>query len=79
MSLTTRGLRLEKAVYKVFIAETFGNAILLLMHHQIDLRVLCPSLREDRRGDLIQGLPGSSALLNAVGRLLTQKVSKQIM
>jgi hypothetical protein len=29
--------------------------------------------------DLIRGLAGPSALLNAVGRLLTQKVSTQIM
>jgi hypothetical protein len=101
----TRCLILEKTGYKVFPAQAFGNAMLVLMHHQIDLCVLCQSLTDDeRRGiwetaralqpdikcvvldfaesevaiegvDLIRGLAGPSSLLNAVGKLLTQKVS----
>jgi DNA-binding response OmpR family regulator len=51
--LTTRGLILEKAGYKVFTAQAFGNAMLVLMHHQIDACVLCQSLTdEERRGIL---------------------------
>ena len=102
--VTTRGLILEKAGYKVFTAQAFGNAMLVLMHHQIDACVLCQSLTdEERRGiletaralqpeikcavldfaesevaiegvDLIRGLVGPSTLLNAVGKLLTQRV-----
>ena len=34
---TTRGLILEKAGYKVFTAQAFGNAMLVLMHHQIEI------------------------------------------
>jgi hypothetical protein len=109
MLVTTRGLILENAGYKLFSAETFGNAMLVLMNHQIDVCVLCQSLRDDeRRGivetahvlqpdikcavldfeerefriegvDLIRGLALPSTLLNAVRRLLTQKVSTPIM
>jgi DNA-binding response OmpR family regulator len=51
--VTTRGLILEKAGYKVFTAQAFGNAMLVLMHHQIDACVLCQSLTdEERRGIL---------------------------
>ena len=47
----TRCLILGKAGYEVFTAQTFGNAMLVLMNHQIDLCVLCQSLRdEERRG-----------------------------
>jgi DNA-binding response OmpR family regulator len=53
MLVKTRGLILEKAGYKVFSAETFGNAMLVLMNHQIDVCVLCQSLTdEERRGIL---------------------------
>jgi hypothetical protein len=49
--LKTRGLILEKAGYKVFTAQTFGNAMLVLMNYQIDVCVLCQSLTaEERRG-----------------------------
>jgi hypothetical protein len=34
--VTTRALILGKAGYKVFTAQAFGNAMLVLMHHQID-------------------------------------------
>lgn len=105
MLVMTRGLILEKAGYQVFGAETFGNAMLVLMHHQIDVFVLCQSLKdEERRGiletahalqpetkcavldfgesevpaegiDLIRGLAGPTALLSAVGKLLTEQTS----
>jgi hypothetical protein len=107
MLVTTRGLILEKAGYGVFTAHEFGNAMLVLMNHQIDVCVLCQSLTdEERRGiletahalhpeikcavldfeeredpiegvDLIRGLAGPSTLLNAVGKLLTQKAPTQ--
>ncbi len=49
----TRGLILEKAGYKVFTAESFSDAMLVLVHHQIDICVLCQSLKdEERRGIL---------------------------
>ena len=49
----TRGLILEKAGYEVFRAEQVGNAMLVLMNHQIDIVVLCQSLTdEERRGIL---------------------------
>jgi predicted ATP-grasp superfamily ATP-dependent carboligase len=51
MLVKTRGLILEKAGYKVFSAETFGNAMLVLMNYQIDVCVLCQSLtNEERQG-----------------------------
>src|SRR5260370_34905544 len=51
--VTTRALILGKAGYKVFTAQAFGNAMLVLMHHQIDACVLCQSLTdEERRGIL---------------------------
>ena len=79
--------------------------MLVLMNHQIDIVVLCQSLKdEERRGiletaralqpeikcavldfeereamvsgvDLIQGLAGPTTLLNAIGKLLTQKAN----
>jgi hypothetical protein len=53
MLVTTRCLILEKADYRVFSAQTFGNAMLVLMNHQIDFVVLCQSLKdEERRGIL---------------------------
>jgi hypothetical protein len=53
MLVTTRGLILETAGYKVFTAQQFGNAMLVLMNHQIDVCVLCQSLTgEERRGIL---------------------------
>jgi hypothetical protein len=49
----TRSLILGKAGYEVFTAQTFGNAMLVLMNHQIDLCVLCQSLTDkERRGVL---------------------------
>jgi DNA-binding response OmpR family regulator len=107
--VTTRGLVLEKAGYKVFTAQAFGNAMLVLMHHQIDACIMCQSLTDQERRriletaralqpeikcavldfaeseaaiegvDLIQGLMGPFTLLNAVGKLLTQKASIQTM
>jgi hypothetical protein len=47
--VTTRGLRLEKAGYKVFTAQAFGNAMLVLMHHQIYACVMCQSLTDEER------------------------------
>jgi hypothetical protein len=53
MLVTTRFLILEKAGYRVFTAQTFGNAMLVLMNHQIDIVVFCQSLKdEERRGIL---------------------------
>jgi two-component SAPR family response regulator len=47
----TRCLILGKAGYEVFTAQTFGNAMLVLMNHQVDLCLLCQSLTyEERRG-----------------------------
>jgi len=51
MLVTTRGLILEKAGYKVFTAQAFGNAMLALMHHQIGACVLCQRLT-DRNGEV---------------------------
>jgi hypothetical protein len=49
----TRCLILGNAGYEVFTAQTFGNAMLVLMNHPIDLCVLCQSLTdEERRGIL---------------------------
>ena len=47
----SRCLILGKAGYEVFTAQTFGNAMLVLMNHQIDVCVLCENLKdEERRG-----------------------------
>jgi hypothetical protein len=49
----TRCLILGKAGYEIFTAQTFGNAMRVLMTHQIDLCVLCQSLTDkERRGIL---------------------------
>jgi DNA-binding response OmpR family regulator len=49
----TRCLILGKAGYEVFTAQTFGNAMLVLMNQQIDIVVLCQTLKdEERRGIL---------------------------
>jgi hypothetical protein len=49
----TRSFILGNAEYEVFTAQTFGNAMLVLMNYQIDLVVLCQSLKdEERRGVL---------------------------
>jgi hypothetical protein len=49
----TRCLILGKAGHEVFTAQTFGHAMLVLMNHQIDVCVLCQSLKvEERRGIL---------------------------
>ena len=103
----TRSLILGRAGYEVFTAQTFNNAKLVLMNHQIDLCILCHSLKaEERRGifetahalqpeikcvvldseegetpiegaDVIGGLVVPSILLNAVGKILTQKTATQ--
>jgi DNA-binding response OmpR family regulator len=52
--VTTRGLILEKAGYKVFTAQAFGNAMLVLMHHQIDACVLCQSLTDEERQGILE-------------------------
>ena len=54
MLVTTRGLILEKVGYKVFTAQAFGNAMLVLMHHQIDACVLCQSLTDDERRGILE-------------------------
>lgn len=107
MLVATRGLILERAGYRVFTAHEFGNAMLVLMNHQIDVCVLCQSLTdEERRGiletahalqpeikcavldfeeredpiegvDLIRGLARPSTLLNAAGKLITQRAPSQ--
>ena len=91
----TRSLILQKAGYKVFTSQTFGNAMLVLMHHQIDLCVLCQSLRDEQRRGILEtvqalqpeskcvvldfgeseGMVEPPTLLNAVGKLLAQRVS----
>jgi DNA-binding NtrC family response regulator len=49
----TRSLILGNAGYEVFTAQTFGNAMLVLMNHPIELVVLCQTLKgEERRGIL---------------------------
>ena len=45
----TRCLILGKAGYEVFTAQTFGHAMLVLMNHQIDVCVLCQSLKVEVR------------------------------
>ena len=51
--VTTRSLILGNAGYEVFTAQTFGSAMLVLMHHQIEIVVLCQTLKdEERRGIL---------------------------
>jgi hypothetical protein len=53
MLVTTRALILESAGNRTFTANQFGNAMLVLMNHQIDIVVLCQSLKdEERRGIL---------------------------
>jgi DNA-binding response OmpR family regulator len=54
MLVTIRGLILEKAGYKVFTAQAFGNAMLVLMHHQIDACVLCQSLTDEERQSILE-------------------------
>jgi hypothetical protein len=54
MLVTTCGLILEKAGYKLFSAETLGNAMLVLMNHQIDVCVLCQSLRDEERRGIVE-------------------------
>jgi DNA-binding NtrC family response regulator len=49
----TRCLILGKVGYEVFTAQTFGNAMLVLMNQRIDIVVLCQTLKdEERRGIL---------------------------
>jgi hypothetical protein len=50
----TRCLLLGKAGYEVFTAQTFGNAMLVLMNHQIDLCVLCQSLTDQERRSILE-------------------------
>jgi DNA-binding response OmpR family regulator len=51
--VTTRSLILGNAGYEVFTAQTFGNAMLVLMNNQVDIVVLCQTLKdEERRGIL---------------------------
>jgi DNA-binding NtrC family response regulator len=53
ISVVTRSLSLSNAGYEVFTAQTFGNAMLVLMHHPIEIVVLCQTLKdEERRGIL---------------------------
>jgi hypothetical protein len=50
----TRSLILGKAGYEVFTAQTYRNAMLVLMNHRIDLCVLCRSLREEERRGILE-------------------------
>jgi DNA-binding response OmpR family regulator len=53
MLVTTRCLILERAGHRVLTAQAFPNAMLMLMSDQIDIIVLCQSLKdEERRGIL---------------------------
>jgi DNA-binding response OmpR family regulator len=53
ISVMSRSLSLSNAGYEVFTAQTFGNAMLVLMNNQIDIVVLCQTLKdEERRGIL---------------------------
>ena len=54
MLVATRGLVLEKSGYEVFTAQTFSNAMLVLMNHQIDLCVLCHSLKDEGRCGILE-------------------------
>ena len=54
MLVMTRCLILGKAGYEVFTAQTFGNAMLVLMNHQIDLCVLCQSLSDEERRGIVE-------------------------
>src|ERR1700679_949860 len=47
----TRTHILGKAGYEVFTAQTFGNAMLVLMNQRIDMVLLCQTLKDaERRG-----------------------------
>jgi DNA-binding response OmpR family regulator len=52
--LTTRGLVLENKGYGVLTAQTFSNAMLALMNHQIDIVVLCQSLTDEHRRGILE-------------------------
>lgn len=49
MWLAISSLVLGKSVYEVLSARTFGNARLMLMHHLIDVCVLCQNLTEEEQ------------------------------
>ena len=49
MLLTTRRMIFEKSDYTVFTANTLSNAALVLMSHQVDIFILCQSLRDEER------------------------------
>jgi hypothetical protein len=52
--VTTRALILESEGYRTFTATEFGNAMLVLMNHQIDIVVLCQSLKDEERRGIIE-------------------------
>jgi hypothetical protein len=52
--VTTRGLILEKAGYRVFTAIEFSAAMIALMNQQIDVLLLCQSLRDEERRGIVE-------------------------
>jgi hypothetical protein len=54
MLLTTRRLIFDKAGCTVFKAESFANAMLVLMNHQVDVLPLCHSLDDDQRRKILE-------------------------
>jgi hypothetical protein len=50
----TRCFILGKAGYEVFTAHTFGNAMRVLMTHQIDLCILCQTLTDKERCGILE-------------------------
>jgi hypothetical protein len=52
--LATRRLVLENAGYRVFTTLEFSDAILVLLNQQIDVLLLCHSLRDDERRGVLE-------------------------
>jgi two-component SAPR family response regulator len=52
--VTTRCLVLERAGYIALPAQAFGNAMLMLLNHQIDIIVLCQSLKDEERQGIVE-------------------------
>src|ERR1700723_1494929 len=57
MLLTTRRMIFEQAGYTVFTTGTLSNARLVLMNHQIDVLVLCQSLDDNDRANILMLQP----------------------
>jgi DNA-binding NtrC family response regulator len=54
MLVTTRALILESVGYRAFTANQFENAMLVLTNHQIDIVVLCQSLKDEERHGILE-------------------------